>query len=84
MVYYNLTPFTATIDDPARLKHMSTVKAPLQTVYDGKVENLQLHIQDFTRHIKSTGLLKEFLIRTQENPRPNEIEENVWTVEISK
>jgi hypothetical protein len=59
MVYYNLTPFTATIDNPARLKHMSMVKAPLQTVYDGKVENLNLHIQDFTRRIRNTGLYKE-------------------------
>jgi hypothetical protein len=42
MVNYNLMPFTATIDDPARLKHMATVKSPLQTVYDGKIETLRL------------------------------------------
>jgi hypothetical protein len=48
MVNYNLTPFTATVDDPARLKHMALVKEPLKTVYEGKIENLRLHIQDFT------------------------------------
>jgi hypothetical protein len=79
MVQYNLTPFTAAIDDPNRLKHMSTVKTPLQTVYDGKVENLRLHIQDFIRRIQNTGLYKEFLIRTQENPRPADIAEYLWT-----
>jgi hypothetical protein len=46
MVVNNLMPFTATIDDPAHLKHMATVKVPLQMVYDGKIENLHLHIQD--------------------------------------
>jgi hypothetical protein len=81
MVNYNLTPFTATIDEPARLKHMSTVTAPLQTVYDGKIENLNLHIQDFTRHIRNTGLYQEFLIRTQENPRPADIAVNAWTLD---
>jgi hypothetical protein len=81
MVYYNLTPFTATVDDPARLKHMATVKAPLQTVYDGKIENLRLHIQDFTRRIQNTGIYKEFIIRTQENQRPNDILEDDWTVD---
>ncbi len=65
MVTYNLTPFTATIDDPARLKHMATVQAPLQTVYDGKIENLRLYIQDVTRRIQTTGLYKEFTIRLQ-------------------
>jgi hypothetical protein len=81
MVLYNLTPFTATIDDPSRLKHMATVKAPLQTVYDGKIENLRLHIQDFTRRIQNTGLYKEFSIRTQENPRPADIAAAVWTLD---
>ncbi len=80
MVTYNLTPFTATIDDPGCLKHMVIVKAPLQMVYDGKIENLCLHIQDFTCRIQNTGLSKEFLIRTQENPRPNDINEEYWTV----
>jgi hypothetical protein len=81
MVIYNLTPFTAKIDDPARHKHMATVKSPLQTVYDGKIENLRLHIQDFTRRIQNTGLYKEFSIRTQENPRPNDITEEAWTID---
>jgi hypothetical protein len=61
MVQYNLTPFAAAIDDPNRLKHMSTVKTPLQTVYDGKVENLRLHIQDFIRRIQNTGSIKNSL-----------------------
>jgi hypothetical protein len=64
MVNYNLTPFTATIDDPARLKHMAQVTAPLQTVYDGKIENLRLFIQDFNRRNKNKGLYHEFSIRT--------------------
>ena len=79
MVNYNLTPFTATIDDPARLKHMAMVKAPLQTVYDGKIENLRLHIQDFTCRIKNTGLYHEFLICTTENPQPADIPDDTWT-----
>jgi hypothetical protein len=79
MVNYNLTPFTATIDDPARLKHMATVKASLQTVYDGKIENLRLHIQDFTSRMQNTGLYKEFLIGTTENPRPVDIPMAQWT-----
>ncbi len=81
MVTYNLTPFTATIDDPARLKHMATVQAPLQTVYDGKIENLRLYIQDVTRRIQTTGLYKEFTIRLQENQRPIDIAEEDWTVD---
>jgi hypothetical protein len=81
MVNYNLTPFTATIDDPARLQHMSAVTAPLQTVYDGKIENLNLHIQDFTRRIRNTGLYQEFIIKTQENPRPADIAANAWTLD---
>jgi len=76
---YNSTPFNTTIDDPARLKRMAMVKAPLQTVYDGKIENLQLHIQDFTRHIKNTRLCHEFLIHTTENPQPAEIPDDAWT-----
>jgi hypothetical protein len=81
MVHYNLTPFTATIDDPSRLKHMATVKAPLQMVYDGNIENLRLHIQDFTRRIQNTGLYQEFSIRTQENPRPDDIAAAVWNLD---
>jgi hypothetical protein len=78
MVLYNLTPFTTTIDDPLRLKHMATVKDPLPTVYDGKVENIRLHIQDFTRRMQNTGLYKEFSIRTQENPRLVDIIAAQW------
>ncbi len=55
MLNLNLTPFTAMIDDPACLKHM-VIEDPLQTVYDGKNENLRLHIQDFTCQIQNTGL----------------------------
>jgi hypothetical protein len=66
------------IDDPARLKHMATVKASLQTIYDGKIENLQLHIQDFNRHMQNTGLYKEFSIQTQENLRPVDINSAQW------
>jgi hypothetical protein len=53
MVQYNLTPFTSTIDDPARLKHMIMVTEPLRTIYDGKIETLRLHIQDFVRCMQS-------------------------------
>jgi hypothetical protein len=53
---------------------MALVKEPLKTVYDGKIENLRLHIQDFTRRIQNTGFYKEFIIKTQENPRPNDID----------
>jgi hypothetical protein len=53
----------------------------MQTVYDGKIENLHLHIQDFTCCIQNTGLYKEFLIRTQENPRPADIAAAVWTLD---
>ncbi len=53
MVTYNLAPFAATIDGPEHLKHMMMVMAPLQTVYNGKIENLPLHhIQDFIRCIQ--------------------------------
>jgi hypothetical protein len=48
MVNYNLTIFTAMIDDLTHLKHIAIAKDPLQTVYDGRIENLSLHIQDFT------------------------------------
>jgi hypothetical protein len=78
MVNYNLIPFTVTINDPARLEHMALVKEPLQTVYNGKIENLRLHIQDFTCRIQNTGLCQEFTIRTQENPRPEDIPEEEW------
>jgi hypothetical protein len=78
MVIYNLTPFTAKIDDPTHHKHMATVKRPLQTVYDGKNENLRLHIQDFTRRIQNTGLYNEFNVCTQENLCPNDINEDAW------
>jgi hypothetical protein len=81
MVLYNLTPFTTTIDDPTCLKHMATVKAPLQTVYDGKIENVRLHIQDFMRRIQNTGLYKEFSIRTQEDLRPEDINEEDWNLD---
>ncbi len=67
MVNCILTPFTAMISNPAHPKHMSLVKKSLQTVYNGKIETLRLHIQDFTRQIHNTGLNKEFTIRTQEN-----------------
>jgi hypothetical protein len=40
MINYNITPFTGNIDDPARLKQMALVKAPLKTKYNGKFENL--------------------------------------------
>jgi hypothetical protein len=78
MVNYNLTPFTSTIDDPARLKHMAMVKEPLRTVYDCKIENLRLHIQEFVRRMQSSGLYKEFIIKTIENPCPNDIPEDEW------
>ncbi len=83
MVNYNLMSVTATIDDSACLKHMVMVKAPLQTVYDGKIENLRLHIQDFTRCIQTTGLYREFIIWMQENQCPNDIPEVDWTVASS-
>jgi hypothetical protein len=79
MVTYNLTPFTAKIDDPARLKHMAQVTAPLQTIYDGKIENLRLFIQDFTRRVQNKGLYHEFSIRTTENPRSQGIHEQELT-----
>jgi hypothetical protein len=78
MVNYNLTQFTAAIDDPAHLKHMAQVTAPLQTVYDGKIENLRFFIQDFNRRIQNKGLYHEFSIRTNENPRLQGIREEDW------
>jgi hypothetical protein len=79
MVIYSLTPFLASIDDPARLKHMVAVKTLLQAVYNGKIENLRLHVQEFTRRMKNTGLYKKFTVRTQENTRPPDIPEEQWT-----
>jgi hypothetical protein len=69
------------LDDPARLKHMAAVKAPLQMVYYGKIENLHFHIQDFIRQIQNIGLYKEFAIRTQENHHPDDIKEEDWTID---
>jgi hypothetical protein len=48
---------------------MAMVKEPQQTVYNGKIENLRLHIQDFTRRIQKKGLYQEFTLelrRTQD------------------
>jgi hypothetical protein len=58
---------------------MEMVKAPLQTVYNGKIENLRLHIQGFTRRIKNTGFYHEISIRTTETPRPADIPDDAWT-----
>jgi hypothetical protein len=74
----NLTPFTGTIDNSARLKHMACIKAPLKTIFDGKPEHLQMHLSEFTRRMKNTGLLHEFKIRIGENPRPMEIDTDEW------
>jgi hypothetical protein len=79
MINYNITPFTGHIDNPARLKQMALVKAPLKTKYDGKLGNLRTHILEFLRRMQNTGLYHEFEIRTKELPRPAEIDEDVWT-----
>jgi hypothetical protein len=68
MVLYTLTPFTGTTNDPKHLKSMMTVKAPLQMVYDGKMINLHLHVQDFTKRTQNLGLFKEFQIKMDELP----------------
>jgi hypothetical protein len=57
---------------------MAAVKTPLQ-VYNGKIENLWLHVQELTRCMKNTGLYKEFTVRTQENTWPPDIPEEQWT-----
>jgi hypothetical protein len=64
-----ITAFTGNIDDPACLKQMALVKAPLKTKYDGKLEHLRTHIMEFLHHIQNTGLYHEFDICTQEFPR---------------
>jgi len=79
MISYNITPYSGIIDDPARLKQMALVKAPLKTKFDGKPDHLRTHIQEFTRRMKNTGLYQEFQIRTQENERPEDIPEDEWT-----
>jgi hypothetical protein len=81
MMRYNLTPFTCAIDDPQRLKHMEMVKAPLKTKFEGKSEQIRIHILEFTRRMQSTGLYQEFQIRMQENDRPQEIPEDDWTLD---
>jgi len=58
---------------------MAAVKTPLQAVYDGKIENLQLHVQELTQRMKNSGLYKEFTVRTQENTLPPYIPEEQWT-----
>jgi hypothetical protein len=78
MISYNITPFSGTIDDPARLKQMALVKAPLKTKFDGNPDHLRIHIQEFTRRMKNTGLYQEFHIRTQGNARPEDISEDEW------
>jgi hypothetical protein len=40
MIPYNITPFQCSIDDPARIKQMSLVKAPLKTKFEGKPEQV--------------------------------------------
>jgi hypothetical protein len=59
MVDYNLTPFTATIDDPAHHKHTALVKASLQTIrLYSKNSNMGLHCE-FSIHTQElTDLLK--------------------------
>jgi hypothetical protein len=79
MIPYNMTPFSDTIDDPARLKQMALVKAPLKTKFDGTPDHLRTHIQESTRRMQNTGLYQEFQIRTQVNERPEDIPENEWT-----
>jgi hypothetical protein len=78
MINYNVTPFTGNTDDPVHLTQMALVKAPLKTKYDGKIENLRTHILEFPRCTQNTGLYHEFEVRTQELPRPFEINEDEW------
>jgi hypothetical protein len=80
MINYNITPFTGNIDDPARLKQMALVKAPLKTKYNGKFENLRAHILEFLRRMQNTGIYHEFELRTRELPRPAEIDEDNWDI----
>jgi hypothetical protein len=58
----NLTLFTGSIHDPARLKHMACIKAPLKTIFDAKPEHFQMHLTEFTRRMTNPGLLHEFQI----------------------
>jgi hypothetical protein len=81
MIPYNITPFTFTTDDPARLKQMALVKALLKTNYDGNIEHLRTHITEFTRRIQNTGLYHEFTIKTRKNPRPVDIPEDQSTLD---
>jgi hypothetical protein len=83
MINYNITPFTGNIDDPARLKQMALVKAPLKTKYNGKLENLRTHILEFLCRMQNTGLYHEFEIRTRELPRPAEINDDAWELDHS-
>jgi len=76
MIPYNITPFSGTFDDPACLKQMGLVKAPLKTKFDGAPDHLRTHIQELFRRMKNTGLYQEFQIRTQENERPEDISED--------
>jgi hypothetical protein len=79
MISYNLTPFTGTIDDPARLKQMALVKSPLKTKFEGKTEQIRTHIQEFIRRMHNTGLYQEFQIKLRENDKPDDIPEDEWT-----
>ncbi len=55
------------------------VKTPLMTKFEGKPEQLRIHIQEITRRMKNTGLYQEFQIRLQENDKPDEIPDEDWT-----
>jgi hypothetical protein len=57
---------------------MALVKAPLKTKYNGKLDNLRIHILEFLRRMQKTGLYHEFEIKTRELPRPAEIDEDDW------
>jgi hypothetical protein len=81
MITYNVTPFTGNIDDPARLKQMALVKAPLKTKYDGKLAHSRTHIMEFLRRMQNPGLYHQFEICTQELPRLFEIDEDDWNLD---
>jgi hypothetical protein len=69
MVDYNLTPFTATIDDPAHHKHTALVKASLQTIrLYSKNSNMGLQTIRLYSKNSNMGLHYEFSIHTQELP----------------
>jgi hypothetical protein len=74
MIVNNVTPFTGAFDDSACLKQIACIKAPLKTIFNGKAENFQMHINEFRCRMKNTGLLHEFQIKIGENPQPLEIE----------